>query len=150
MAAIDNLMPDFYSGGGMVTRRCTLCEHREVWQMIHRNPDHNRREGTRSRAKMLQHIKAEHAPAYAAALERDRWGRTQRAEAKARWEEERARMTPHELGIEAFWRCIHAAERYNVRASMLDNCPFKKGTPEEAEYDRGWQAAGQQHDALSG
>jgi hypothetical protein len=30
-------------------------------------------------------------------------------------------------------------ERYN--ASPPDNCPYQKGTPEEADYDRGWKAA---------
>jgi hypothetical protein len=150
MAAIDDLMPDYGSGAGVMTRRCTLCEHREVWRRIYRNAEHNRREGSRSRAKMLQHIKAEHPDAYAAALERDRQERAQRAEARARWQEERARMTPYELGSEAFWHCIRVAERYNVRAGMLDNCPFEKGTPEEAEYDRGWQAASQQRATASG
>jgi ferredoxin-NADP reductase len=150
MAAIDDLMPDYHSGAGVMTRRCTLCEHCEVWRRIYRNAEHNRREGSRARAKMLQHIKAEHPDAYAVALERNRQERAQRAEARARWQEERARMTPYELGSEAFLCSIRAAERHNVPAGMLDNCPFKKGTPEEAEYDRGWQAARQQHAAVSG
>jgi hypothetical protein len=125
----DELMPDHYSGKGIITRECTLCRHRIVWQRIARAAEHNRRESSRARMTMLQHIKAEHPDAYAAALERDRQARAQRAEERARQREEEARKTPYERGREAFWRCIVAAEQYNVRAGMLDDCPFKKGTP---------------------
>jgi hypothetical protein len=96
---------------------------------------------------MLRHIKAEHPDAYAAALKEDRQARAHRAKQRADEAERRTRMTPFELGEEAFWLCIAAADRNNVRTGMLDRCPFEKGTPEAAEYGLGWEAARQRRDA---
>ena len=45
--------------------------------------------------------------------------------------------TPYELGRHGAVRRQAAYERYN--AFPPDDCPFKKGTPEETEYDRGWK-----------
>ena len=44
----------------------------------------------------------------------------------------------YQLGRDAACDRQAAYETYN--AFPPDRCPFKKGTPEEAEYDRGWKA----------
>jgi hypothetical protein len=50
---------------------------------------------------------------------------------------ERATMAPYDLGRQGAANQAAAVERYNARPP--DPCPFHKGTPEEAEYDRGWK-----------
>lgn len=51
-------------------------------------------------------------------------------------EQRRLEMSPYDLGVEAASSRRAALRTYNVRSP--DTCPFEKGTPEEAEYDRGW------------
>ena len=47
------------------------------------------------------------------------------------------KRTPYELGQLGAASRQAAYETYN--AFPPDNCPFKTGTPEELEYDRGWK-----------
>jgi len=50
----------------------------------------------------------------------------------------RSRMSPYALGV-ADHRSLRAAtEMHNRRPPIV--CPFADGTPEKAEYDRGWNA----------
>jgi hypothetical protein len=49
------------------------------------------------------------------------------------------KATPYQLGERAAADRQPAYETHN--AFPPDDCPFDKGTPEEAEYDRGWKAA---------
>jgi hypothetical protein len=46
--------------------------------------------------------------------------------------------TPYEQAAEDAASHHAAIEMYNH--APPDRCPFKRGTPEEAEYDRGWKA----------
>ena len=48
--------------------------------------------------------------------------------------ERRSKMSPYDLGVEDAIAHMDAVDRYNARLSPA--CPFAKGTPEEAEYDR--------------
>ena len=102
------------------------------------NAQHNQREGSQCRVRMVRHIKAAHPEAYASALASDRAYREQRAKDRAAQALREASKTPYQRGREAAYMRLDAVERYNVRLS--DNCPYEKGTPEEAEYDRGWKA----------
>ncbi len=52
-------------------------------------------------------------------------------------EERRSKMSPYDLGVEDAYSRLAALRKYNVRSP--DRCPFIKGSPEEAEYDRGLQ-----------
>jgi hypothetical protein len=92
---------------------------------------------------MVRHIKAAHPEAYANTLASDRADREQRAKERAAMDAAEARReaskTPYQRGMEAAHTRLDVVARYNVR--LDDNCPYKKGTPEEAEYDRGWKAA---------
>lgn len=54
-------------------------------------------------------------------------------------DERRWKMSPYDLGVEDANLHKSAVERYNAHPPNL--CPFVKGTPEEAEYDRGWKDA---------
>ena len=76
------------------------------------------------------------------ARQRDRQREYRRHKAEARRiqnEERRAKMSPYALGVEDATTHKSADETYNARPP--DPCPFAKGTPEEAEYDRGWKDA---------
>jgi hypothetical protein len=46
-------------------------------------------------------------------------------------EQSRPKMAPYELGQEG-------ARLHRIAFEMY-HCPFAKGTPEEIEYDRGWE-----------
>jgi hypothetical protein len=48
------------------------------------------------------------------------------------------KKTPYRLGRDGACSRRAAMDTYN--AAPPDPCPFQKGTPEEAEYDRGWKA----------
>lgn len=54
-------------------------------------------------------------------------------------EERRSKMSPYDLGVEDAVTQKSAVEIYNARPPK--QCPFLSGTPEEAEYDRGWKDA---------
>lgn len=62
--------------------------------------------------------------------------RRKRLQAMAAYEERHAKMSPCELGREDAIAHRAAVEMYNARPPSRR--PFEKGTPEEAEYDRGW------------
>jgi hypothetical protein len=67
--------------------------------------------------------------------------RKKRAAATQEWarkeQERRAKMSPYELGVEDAVYHRAAVEHYNARPP--NRCPYAEGTPEEAEYDRGWK-----------
>jgi len=46
--------------------------------------------------------------------------------------------TPYTLGRQHAAARITAIETYNARPAG-DPCPYPKGTPAEADYDRGWK-----------
>ncbi len=53
-------------------------------------------------------------------------------------EERRSKMSPYDVGSEDACSRLAALEMYNACPS--ESCPYSKGSSEEAEYDRGWQA----------
>jgi hypothetical protein len=52
-------------------------------------------------------------------------------------EQRRSKMSPYDLGVEDAYSRLAALRTYNVRSP--ERCPFFEDSPEEAEYDRGWQ-----------
>ena len=50
----------------------------------------------------------------------------------------RSKMSPYALGLADHRSMREATERGDGRTSF--SCPFDEGTPERAEYDRGWDA----------
>jgi hypothetical protein len=74
------------------------------------------------------------------ALQKKYRQRKQRERDKAKlkaWTAERAAKTPYALGREDAISHTAAIDTYG--AAPDDQCPFKRGTPEEAEYDHGWK-----------
>jgi hypothetical protein len=51
----------------------------------------------------------------------------------------RSKMSPYDLGAEDAITLKSAIKMYNTRPPL--QCPFAQGTPEEAEYERGWTDA---------
>jgi hypothetical protein len=50
----------------------------------------------------------------------------------------RSKMSPYALGVADHRSLREATEMHNPRPPIA--CPFAAGTPEKAEYDRGWNA----------
>ena len=51
----------------------------------------------------------------------------------------RSKMSPYALGV-ADHRALREAIEMHVTPDTSNACPFVDGTPEKAEYDRGWDA----------
>jgi hypothetical protein len=52
--------------------------------------------------------------------------------------EVRSKMSPFDLGVADHRSLRKATVTHNARPPFV--CPFKEGTPEKVEYDRGWSA----------
>jgi hypothetical protein len=50
----------------------------------------------------------------------------------------RGKMPPYALGVADHRSLREATEMHNARPLFV--CPFAEGTPERAEYERGWNA----------
>ena len=147
MAAVDDLIRTYPVDPTKQNEwkvQCTLCGHETVWRrswepFVPGRLSRNARESVGARLRIVGHIRSAHQDVYAASLDRDREHRKQRAEWRVKQARIEVNKTPYQRGQEAACMHLAAIERYN--AAPPDSCPYKKGTPEEDEYDRGWKTA---------